>query len=528
MKMPILSRDERVFREPSIFAVDMKAVTLDNVLVNLFMLMRNNGARIKLKLSRNATFHDVNSLKEKYFKTLENRGELIGFSDFPDAIESWLRSSLVNMVFRGKAKENISSMRPLHLESYRIRNQRHAKDYNTADQVFIMINQRPEVREALKEYMSVGWDNMSRKLVDNPTLDVDTAGLLHLIKMVDIDPKVISVIAGVKPLLRKQADLYCDDIMRLLAYQNSIPRSVFIDYLRILTGFHLALYFHNLVYQLPKMVQSGRLDESDDWSMVVDVTDKLESEMSGLACADMQRLLDGMINYVRASYTIKAVKRMHGVSSSSMETLLEQIKNPDATMEAYFSVRLSDVLANYEKEAKTDEEREDADNHRRELEEYLQYEDSSLQKYVQCLMKVGAPYQLKYGRDFLDKVSMKNTESALMIDGRSRKHPRRGALGSKLLEVLVQLLVLTPKEGGGFTSNPLSIRQLIKNLRDRYGLVIDGSDEPRFADADVKTHMAFKTNVDALKSKLRQIGFYTDLSDASSLQKIRPRYKFND
>ena len=154
MKMPILSREERVFREPSIFAVDMKAVTLDNVLVNLFMLMRNNGARIKLKLARNATFHDVNTLKEKYFKTLETRQELVGFSDYPEAIESWLRSSLVNMVFRGKAKENISSMRPLHLESYRIRNQKYTRDYNTADQIFIMINQRPEVRDALKTYMS--------------------------------------------------------------------------------------------------------------------------------------------------------------------------------------------------------------------------------------------------------------------------------------------------------------------------------------------------------------------------------------
>ena len=336
MKMPILSREERVFREPSIFAVDMKAVTLDNVLVNLFMLMRNNGARIKLKLARNATFHDVNSLKEKYFKALENRQELVGFSDYPEAIESWLRSSLVNMVFRGKAKENISSMRPLHLESYRIRNQRHAKDYNTADQVFIMINKRPEVRDALKEYMSIGWDNFSRKLVDNPTLDVDTAGLLHLIKMVDIDPKVVNVIANIKPLLEKQADLYCDDVLRLLAYQKSIPRSVFIDYLRILTGFHLALYFHQLVYQLPKMVDTGSAEETKEWSMVVDMSDKLESEISDLACADMQRLLDGMINYIRASYTIKAVKRMPGASLESMPQIIERIKNPDATMEAYF------------------------------------------------------------------------------------------------------------------------------------------------------------------------------------------------
>lgn len=207
---------------------------------------------------------------------------------------------------------------------------------------------------------------------------------------------------------------------------------------------------------------------------------------------------------------------------------MHRIKNYDASIDAYFQVRLSDVLSNYDKEAKTEEEREDARTYKSELENYLQFEDTALQKYVLCLMNVGASYQLKYGRQFLDNVSMKNTESALMIDGRSRKHQRRGAIGSKLLEVLVQLLVLTPKDGGGFSSNPLSIRQLIKSIRDRYGLIIDGSDEPRFSDADVKTHMAFKANVDALKSKLRQIGFYTDLSDASSLQKIRPRYKFND
>ena len=122
---------------------------------------------------------------------------------------------------------------------------------------------------------------------------------------------------------------------------------------------------------------------------------------------------------------------------------------------------------------------------------------------------------------------MKNDTSAFIIDGRSRKYNRRGAIGSKLLEVLVQLMVLTPKDGG-FESKPLSIRQLVQEIRDRYALIIDGTDEPRFKDADIKTHLAFKENVDALKNKLRQIGFYTDLSDASSLQKIRPRYKFTE
>lgn len=528
MKLPILSKEERVFREPSVFAVDMKAVNLDNVLVNLFMLMRNNGARIKLRLARSATFHDINSVIEKYFKALEKRNEFQGFTDFPEAAESWLRSSLVNMVFRGKAKENVSSLRPLHLESYRIRNQKYTRDYNTADQVFVMINQRPSVRDALKQYMTVGWDNLTKKLTDTPTLDVDTAGLLHLIKLVDIDTKVNNVTGDIKPLLKGQAELFCDDIRRLLAYQESIPRSVFIDYLRILTGFHLSLYFHQLMYQLPKMVEAGTTDEVEGWSMVVDLSDKLESEMSEIAVEDMKRLTDGMSNYIRASYTVKAVKRLCGNYNGSLPLVFDKIKNMDTQTDAYFAVRLSDIISNYDLDAKTEEDREEAQRNKEELEEYLRFEDGSLQKYVQCLMKVGAPYQLKYGAQFLDNISMKNSESALMMDGRSRRHPRRGALGPKLLEVLVQLLVLTDKPGGGFESHPLSIRELIKRLRERYGLIIDGSNEERFANADVRTNMAFKANVEALKSKLRQIGFFTDLSDASSLQKIRPRYKFND
>ena len=58
MQMPILDKDERVFRDPYIFAADLKSVTLDNVLVNLFILMRNNGARIKLRLKQ-GTFHET-------------------------------------------------------------------------------------------------------------------------------------------------------------------------------------------------------------------------------------------------------------------------------------------------------------------------------------------------------------------------------------------------------------------------------------------------------------------------------------
>lgn len=524
MQMPIIDKEERVFRDPYIFAPDVKAITLDNVLVNFFILMRNNGARIKLRL-KTGTFHEVKSLK-KYFQVLEENNAVQGGSENPEAIESWIRSSLVNMVYRGKAKENIASMRPLHLESYRIRNQKHTKDYNTADQLFIMISQRPEVMTALKGYLSIGWDNASRRIVDSPTLDVDTAGILHLIKLVDIDTKAATSQMQIKPILEKQANLFCDDIMRLLAYQYSIPRSVFIEYLRILAGFHLSLYFQKLIYLLPKMVKEGKMDVEDDWSQVVDLTDKLDSSVSAIACEDMDKTFNGLMDYVRASYSIRVMRRIV-TPHASVASALSMIKNPTPEINADINANLRGIYKKYSSNARTNEEFEEAEQNVKELQEYLQYEDTPLEKYVQCLMKVGAAYQLKYSRDFLDKASMKNESSALMIDGRSRKHPRRGAIGSKLLEVLVQLLVLNQKENGELESRPLSIRQLAQEIRNRYGLIIDGTGEERFKEADIKTHLAFKDNMTALKNKLRQIGFYTDLSDASSLQKIRPRYKFN-
>lgn len=136
--------------------------------------------------------------------------------------------------------------------------------------------------------------------------------------------------------------------------------------------------------------------------------------------------------------------------------------------------------------------------------------------------------QYKYIHDFVDAVCMKNSSSMLLADSRSKRHPRRGALGSKLLETLVQLLVLKEKTNGGYETRSLSIDELASAIRERYGLIINGIGEERFADADVEMNAAFRVNMDAFKNKLRQIGFYTDMSDACILQKIRPRYKLED
>jgi hypothetical protein len=57
-------------------------------------------------------------------------------------------------------------------------------------------------------------------------------------------------------------------------------------------------------------------------------------------------------------------------------------------------------------------------------------------------------------------------------------------------------------------------------LRARYGLVL----APRWPHATIQDYEAFNANLRHLKDRLREIGFYTDLSDAYNAQVIRPRY----
>lgn len=512
-----LDKSEAVFRNELILAADAKAVNLDNTLTNLFMLIRNNGARINMRIKKEHTFASL----QDYLENLEKHNSIVGYSENKEAAEDWLRCNIVNLVYRGNVvKEKISSLRPVHLESYRIRNIAQTRDYNSSDQIFLVLRMKPEILESLRDYLSKGWDNMTKDISKNQQLDVDSAGILQLIKNIQIDPKSTAQLNKVRPLLEEQANLFCDDILRLLVYKDSIPRNVFIEYLRTLIGFHLSLYTQKAIHLLPIMVKEGTRNVEDDFSVIVDVTDNFESKVSRFACEDMEKTINCLYGFFKATFEINAVQKRYESEMpnlDSIDQLLDKLKNKSESFDAYYEHKFKDILNRFR-----DEEEDDKKN----LQESVQFEDTYFDKYVMTILKAKGPYQYRYYQQFLDNVSMKNTDYGFIADGRSRKHTRRAVLGSRLLETLVQLLVLKPKEGGGFTSQSLSIDELVSKLRNRYGIVINGINEPRFTDADLETHIAFKENVDAFKNKLRQIGFYTDLSDAYILQKIRPRYKF--
>jgi hypothetical protein len=111
-------------------------------------------------------------------------------------------------------------------------------------------------------------------------------------------------------------------------------------------------------------------------------------------------------------------------------------------------------------------------------------------------------------------------ENGFLTGGRGRK--RKYVLGNALLELLVQLAVVDYNPNKKiFYTKPIVITDFVNWLRNRYGIFIDQNNGAEDSPEKAK---ALENNYNALKTRLRQLGFYTDLSDAFNSQVIRPRY----
>jgi hypothetical protein len=127
----------------------------------------------------------------------------------------------------------------------------------------------------------------------------------------------------------------------------------------------------------------------------------------------------------------------------------------------------------------------------------------------------------------VDYLKVQNRPGALITQGRTKGAPRRFIFDSRLLEVLLQIAVLqqdTPSTP--FYTGELRIEGLLTWLRERYGLHIDRL--PRgdgFGAPSIEDRAALRENTASFTARLREVGFYRDLSDAYVSQMVTPRYR---
>ena len=147
---------------------------------------------------------------------------------------------------------------------------------------------------------------------------------------------------------------------------------------------------------------------------------------------------------------------------------------------------------------------------------------SDLEMFVEVLMAMRGTYHRRYITEFLDSV-FKRRDAGLMHQ--PKRGARRFVLSSHLLEVLLQIAVLE-SSGSGFATRELLVDELLTFLCERYGIYVDrlppgdGFGTPSINDLAA---LRRRTGKD-FENRLREIGFFRDLSDAFVTQTISPRY----
>lgn len=553
--MAIQGRDKE-FRIPKVTYVDHTHIEIDRVLTLLFPRLRFDG-----HASRRPPRMSELSLEEFTKEFLEHPEWFDGFAQHPDVVRKWIETDLMDMVNRGRPNQAIASPRPLHGNTYKFRNAKHTRDYGAADQLYWMLyyarrGRGQTVRDALKRFFFLGIDLNTDRYNPQVAVDVETQALLRLDQQVTGDMRDSRVPTRFPPLCIGQADFLADDIRRLLVYEKYIPRSVLVDYLKTLLAFHLALYHLRLLKLLPALVRQ----RSDDAicvkcpvdpdqalphgncpyriGLVVDMGDPTNAHMMELAWRSADTHYRRIAKYVEAQYITKKLDEFADYLTSKLGKLamptagyfsvgqvLQFLQAKHSTeRDAYFKARLASLIEE-SKPSKSKENKsgktEDVDP---EIRRVLDMGLEDFETYIEILVALRGKFHRERITKCLDAFLMKNSKSGLMAQARPKGSPRYFCMGSRLLEVLLQIAVLTP-HGTSFKTREIRIEELLQFLRERYGIYIDQLPaDDGFEQTSILDRQALRQNVEAFKTRLREIGFFQDLSDAYITQTVTPRY----
>lgn len=392
-------------------------------------------------------------------------------------------------------------------------------------------------------FFRVGIDPMTEQ--DRPTmLDVETQALMRLSTQIgprvrDDEDRERSV-----PLCLGSCDCLAEDVLRLLAYQEVMPRSVLVEYLKALFALHLALYHLRLSSLLPALVASGGDAAACNPAacpgqglsgcrgaigLLVDVANQAKTPMAELAEQSAEHHYRRTHALLKAYFQIRKLAdfadqmeranrlpRPESAQRSVSDILLVLAPHFAADREAFFKQRLFGLL----------------DHLRQAQDDEVSPVVASLEglnldpfdKYIEVILALRGEWQRQYIVQSLDSLLLKNRDGAMLAQPRTKNAKRRFIFDSRMIEVLLQILVVDARDGR-FVTRKLHLDEVVSLLATRYGIYIDRlPNGDGFSTASIADRAALRGNLQAFKGKLRDIGFLRDLSDAYTSLTITPRY----
>ncbi|MGK7232622.1 methylation-associated defense system protein MAD7 [Streptomyces hygroscopicus] len=553
-----LRRRDSEFKHLGVSHLEYKRVEMDRVLTGFLMRVNHRGLPSKMVQRKELS---VEAFVKEFTKE-QHAGRFPGFAEHSDIARRWIETQLLDMVNRGRPSQAVAGLRPLHGLTYKFRNYYHSRAYGADAQLYQMLRharggQGRAALEQLRRFFFTGLGSAADDGPDDPPggarIDVETQAVLHLNSQVTQDaPQQVRGWYDAPPLCIGQADLLADDVLRLMSLKDLLPRVTLVEYLKILFAVHLALGQLKAMKLLPHAVARGGVDPAcgpDQCPAMGSAADPLAGcpfrtglfvDTAGIpgtataalaeqsAAAWLRRIPD----FVRAGYVVRKLDDFadHLVSrgeaprpSQGHVTVGELLRfGSDAYQERrerYFEARLENILIETPREEQPEAVRPLLDS---------SMGIGAFEQYIELLMAYRGRYHHKYIIETIDSLLLKNRPGALIAQ--PHRGRRRFVLDSALLEVLVQVALLRPNPRGTrsrFTHHTVSLRldEFTDLLRTRYGLYIDRLPAADgFATPGLEEEAALRANTEAFTTKLREIGFYDDLSDAYFTQVIRPRF----
>ncbi|MGI9067833.1 MAG: methylation-associated defense system protein MAD7, partial [Pyrinomonadaceae bacterium] len=466
---------------------------------------------------------------------------------YPEIAKGWPESDIFDLVNRGTAREAVSSLRPLHLDAHKIRVAKHCRDYNVADAIYALLEfGERQTLNNLRNYLDQGRDVRTSRFDKRTKLDLETLTVLKLVEgLPDLHPSNERV-AAAPPTCIGQSRVLCDDVQRLLSYRDEVPRTVMIDYLKTVFGLHIASYTLRLSKQLTGWIKDKQAHPTClecpvygsmpqpfaecpyQLSFTVDMGGDFRSRMAQMSQDSVKDAYGNLIDLIKALFTFNQLLRYArdepklGIADVPAD-VLKLLRETPPDFQPDFRAKLKQLRVLNES---AEEEFPP------EILAILESGMPPFDTFIELVTHVRQKHHIDYLTQMMDKLFQKNTDIGAMVQGKSRNNPRRWHLGGRLLEVLVQLAVLRWTERDGrkfFYSERILIEDFILWLEARYGFVINGSQlGTGKVPVTMEEHRAFRENTRALKDRLREIGFYDDLSDAYIAQTIRPRYPIDE
>jgi hypothetical protein len=545
----VLPKASRGYYFDRLFLVEMNDFDVERLLPSLFYLTVSKGRR------RSGSPNDPTSIAE-YVRRLASHPSISMSADaatLERLLDQWVRQSVLKMGKTGRRHrgEQIEAVLPVTFGCYksgfpaetsRQRNV-HSFLYRCLVDALKAVDYRPTAEAGLAALFTTAFGagvrigaapHYDAKYDGQSVVDVQT--LLALTFLDGFQPTPASqrdqALAFGPALPTEARQLAVDMLLFVGAYHAHMPPLALTRGLLALIGLELLVYTLSLIHRVNRLVADPAYAPADDavppFEIYVDFTRERGSVSDQLAKSNVERHLEELRAFYDSSMLLRTLDRFvqfHGDLQRSVQHLdtphylaaLASLAS-DPAIEARAAAELESIQHETLEACATDAERAEATAW---FDDVKRQSESALTRAVRALSKAQSKKAIESYVSWYWSAGGLRKPFGLLAGNLTGRRNWRYAMSDELLLAIVQL-AMAENPSGDFSNVTTRARvrlpDFLEFLRMRFGILVD---RPPAADDSVAARAAARDNLEALRRRLRQMGWFEALSDDFAAQYLR-------